>query len=245
MKERLSRGLKESKMEYMTIKELAEIYGLNRETIRRIMKKLYPNQIKNGVKTLLTRDMVAKIIEHIHPTAERASKVKPTKNLEVEPTRNLEVEPKKFPGIEKFNELMQTMIDAQKQIADMQKQMIDIQKQMIDTQKQILERLDRLENKANNTKSLTYTPTHDEYEYYYISTIAKKLEVKNKDVFYALFQMNKVKRSQYTGKYEPSEQALDAGDIIIKAGAIMANRKLLPGLRNIFDNWKRNSTRLF
>jgi len=239
-------GLKEGKMEYMTIKELAETYGLHRNTITNIVRELYPNEMRKGVKTLLTRDMVAEIIEYIHPTAGIASKVKP---------KILEGGLGKFDEVGKLDNLMQTVIgtqkqvvDTQKRVIDTQKQMVDIQKQMIDTQKQISERLDRLGNKTNDTKSHTYTPTHDEYEYYYISTIARKFGVKSKDVLYALFQMNEVKRSQYTGRYEPTEQALDAGDLITKLylkDAIMINRKLLPELKNIFDNWKRNSTKLF
>jgi len=42
----------------MSVKELAEVLGANETTIQRNIKKLFPNKVKNGIKTLLNEKEV-------------------------------------------------------------------------------------------------------------------------------------------------------------------------------------------
>jgi hypothetical protein len=71
----------------MTIKELADIAGVSRDTIRRVVKKLYPDEIVNGKKTMLN-DIQCQVVMM---EARKKNMVSPTQSAQV-PTQSAQVD---------------------------------------------------------------------------------------------------------------------------------------------------------
>ena len=92
----------------MTIKEISELTGLSYGTIRKKIKDLYPNIIKNGKKTYLKKE------ETINVVAELRKKgfIQPTENLEVAP-KNSEVAPKnsEVDRLDRLESLVEKLIE--------------------------------------------------------------------------------------------------------------------------------------
>jgi len=54
----------------MTVKEVADILGVTTEAIKWNIRNIYPDLMKNGVKTLLTEKQVTKIKKNMIPTSQ-------------------------------------------------------------------------------------------------------------------------------------------------------------------------------
>ena len=72
----------------MTIKELASVAGVSSETVRRSAKKLFPNSLKRGRLTVLTKDQSLTIMEDVKK--QNMVQMQPTQSVQ-QPPQSVEV----------------------------------------------------------------------------------------------------------------------------------------------------------
>jgi phage antirepressor YoqD-like protein len=75
--------------QFMTIKEVARVYSVNEITIRRAIKKLFPDLIKNGITTLINELQATRISQYLKSN-QYVLKINPDKIVEVTKREKLE-----------------------------------------------------------------------------------------------------------------------------------------------------------
>ena len=85
----------------MTIKDIAEMTGLNPETIKNRVREFYPIKMEKGKKTVLTKDEAIRVVNSL--------KIEPTKKLYVD-TNNLQVESNS--RLDRLESLVEKLIDS-------------------------------------------------------------------------------------------------------------------------------------
>lgn len=220
-------------MEYMTIKDIIELTSLTRQTILKAIKDLYPDKVKNGIRTVLDNKEAFEVIAKLKKTGyiipDNISN-EPVKNLQ-EPVKNLQVN--KRQNIENNNN--------------------EILSEMLKVFKTFNEKIERLENKIDklsqnqieNKDQKLLPSTQTEYEYLYHSTLAKKLECNNKWILDALYQLGYLKRNGWSGRYEIIEEFLDNKLLKYQNNSIMFHKSLMQDIARIINVWKSNQQKLF
>lgn len=208
---------------YMTAKELAEVAKVDVSTIQKIAKKLYPNKERvRGKDTLYNQEECYKIIE------ETRKKGFITKN-------------------ENF-----ALSNGNFQLDNGNFQLLSEIKTLIENQNKIILELSKRIDKIENQKSLpkpeipnksSENEVNINFEWLYISRIAKYLECNTKMVYDALYQLQFLSLDKYSGSYKITEKGNDY--LKWQNNSLMIKNVLISDIKKIVSIWKKNSKSLF
>lgn len=116
-------ALKET-VKTMTVREVAEVLNVTPEAIKKHIRELYPNMIKNGVATLLTEEQITEIKRKMLPTTSVVGSI-----TRLEMMQNIQ---RDMQWLISFNEELRKENEQQKQQLAEQKPKVDVYNRIAD-----------------------------------------------------------------------------------------------------------------
>lgn len=212
----------------MTINDIAKMLNIHRTTVYRVAKQLYPENFKNGSKTIFSEDEAIEIVSNLR----KKGFITPLQNAK-EPLQNAKLDVL----LEKVTNLIDLVLEQNKTLFHLVKN--------LSTNKLIENKNNSYQKNENGFNIDDLLENSKDYEWFYINSISKYFNCDKNIIYKALLEKGIIYYSDYTAKYEFRDYYIENDLVRFYNKIPLLRRQLVDEIKPVVDKLIKKEKKLF